>query len=74
MKVLSALLLLILASGARAGEGAPSASRQAAKAAELMALMEFVGGWEKHDGKWIDAMSLDTPDDAKNDSGEDHDQ
>lgn len=27
----------------------------------IAALMEFVGGWEQAEGEWIDAMSLDVP-------------
>lgn len=40
------------------------------------ALMEFVGDWQRYEGEWIDAMSLDGPDEQgeKSPQGEDDEQ
>ena len=55
----SATALLMVAGTAIAAQ--PPATDVAEKQQEnLAALMEFVGGWERSNGEWVDAMSLDT--------------
>lgn len=61
-------LLLLLSTLAMAEEPVSIAEDLSDQQAEFIALMEFVGGWEKHDSEWVDAMSLDESSQAENES------
>lgn len=64
--------LLLVAAVGRVGATAPEPAAGDSPE-QLMALMEFVGGWEKRDGEWIDAMSLDESA-PRTESDDDHEQ
>ena len=56
-----------------AAEHSPPAESRPDNAKRIAALMEYIGGWEKSNGQWVDPLVLesgDSPEQEGNDSNE----
>lgn len=65
LKPYAGVIALLLAQAVAAGQAELPESTD-----DFIALMEFVAGWERHDGEWVDALSLEQSSQAENQSDE----
>lgn len=51
-----------------AADGQAPAAPRHDKAKQVAALMEYIGGWEKSNGQWVDPLALESDSSAESDA------